>query len=226
MKQSSGIIVRCNNRILVCKRSTENSEGGKWAIPMGGIEEGETPEQQAVRLAKITQFEANKAAIEQEYRDKKVEAEKQTAETIQQTTDETLAKQREAITTLVGAIQSVEGGLTGIGSIAAGIGQIFDTFLQTGKSTVEQVQGIVGAISGIIAGAAQLSQELYQQEQERIDATQAAELASLEEGSAAYEAAKKRQAKADEDAARKQFETNKAFQIAQTVIAGVHGVVS
>ena len=47
MKQSSGIIVRCDNRILVCKRSSENTEGGKWALPMGGIEEGERPEDAA-----------------------------------------------------------------------------------------------------------------------------------------------------------------------------------
>ena len=49
MKQSSGIIVKCQNRILICKRSTENSEGGKWAIPMGGIELNETPEDAAYR---------------------------------------------------------------------------------------------------------------------------------------------------------------------------------
>ena len=49
MKKSSGVIIKSNNRILVCKRSTENSEGGKWAIPMGGIEEGETPEHAAYR---------------------------------------------------------------------------------------------------------------------------------------------------------------------------------
>lgn len=49
MKQSSGIIVKCQDRILICKRSTENSEGGKWAIPMGGIELNETPEDAAYR---------------------------------------------------------------------------------------------------------------------------------------------------------------------------------
>jgi mutator protein MutT len=49
MKKSSGVIIKSNNRILVCKRSTENSEGGKWALPMGGIEEGETSEQAAYR---------------------------------------------------------------------------------------------------------------------------------------------------------------------------------
>ena len=49
MKKSSGVIIKSNNRILVCKRSTENSDGGKWALPMGGIEEGETPEQAAYR---------------------------------------------------------------------------------------------------------------------------------------------------------------------------------
>ena len=43
MKQSAGIIVKVNNRCLVCKRAVEINEPSKWAIPMGGIEEGEDP---------------------------------------------------------------------------------------------------------------------------------------------------------------------------------------
>ena len=41
MKQSAGIIVKVNNRCLVCKRASDINEPSKWAIPMGGIEEGD-----------------------------------------------------------------------------------------------------------------------------------------------------------------------------------------
>jgi 8-oxo-dGTP pyrophosphatase MutT (NUDIX family) len=49
MKQSAGIIVKVNNRCLVCKRAVEINEPSKWAIPMGGIEEGEDPKDAAYR---------------------------------------------------------------------------------------------------------------------------------------------------------------------------------
>ena len=49
MKQSAGIIVKVNNRCLVCKRAAEINEPSKWAIPMGGIEEGEDPKDTAYR---------------------------------------------------------------------------------------------------------------------------------------------------------------------------------
>jgi 8-oxo-dGTP pyrophosphatase MutT (NUDIX family) len=49
MKESAGIIVKVNNRCLVCKRATDVNESAKWAIPMGGIEEGEDPKDAAYR---------------------------------------------------------------------------------------------------------------------------------------------------------------------------------
>jgi len=39
MKQTAGIIVLCEDRVLLCKRS----DSGEWAIPMGHMEEGEEP---------------------------------------------------------------------------------------------------------------------------------------------------------------------------------------
>ena len=49
MKESAGIIVKVGNECLVCQRASENSEPGKWAIPMGGIENGESSEIAAYR---------------------------------------------------------------------------------------------------------------------------------------------------------------------------------
>ncbi|CAB4129858.1 MutT NTP pyrophosphohydrolases including oxidative damage repair enzymes [uncultured Caudovirales phage] len=49
MKQSAGIIVKVNNRCLVCKRAADVNEPAKWAIPMGGIDEGEDPKDTAYR---------------------------------------------------------------------------------------------------------------------------------------------------------------------------------
>jgi len=49
MKQSAGIIVKVNDKCLVCKRTADINEPSKWAIPMGGIEEGEDPKDAAYR---------------------------------------------------------------------------------------------------------------------------------------------------------------------------------
>ena len=49
MKESAGIIVKVGDECLVCQRASENSEPGKWAIPMGGIENGESSEIAAYR---------------------------------------------------------------------------------------------------------------------------------------------------------------------------------
>lgn len=48
MKQSSGIIVKCQNKVLLCKRAKIN-EPNKWAIPMGGIEPNENTKDAAYR---------------------------------------------------------------------------------------------------------------------------------------------------------------------------------
>jgi len=49
MKESAGIIVKVNDKCLVCKRASDINEPAKWAIPMGGIEEGEDPKDAAYR---------------------------------------------------------------------------------------------------------------------------------------------------------------------------------
>ena len=49
MKESAGIVVKVKDKCLVCQRASDNTESGKWAIPMGGIEEGEEPKDAAYR---------------------------------------------------------------------------------------------------------------------------------------------------------------------------------
>ena len=49
MPESAGIIVKVNNKILLCKRSESSNYGGYWSPPMGGIEKGESPLEAAVR---------------------------------------------------------------------------------------------------------------------------------------------------------------------------------
>lgn len=49
MKESAGIIVKVKDKCLVCQRASENTEPGKWAIPMGGIEPNEDPKEAAYR---------------------------------------------------------------------------------------------------------------------------------------------------------------------------------
>lgn len=48
-KRFSGILVKCNDKVLLCKRSSDNTLPGQWSIPGGGIEDGETPEEAARR---------------------------------------------------------------------------------------------------------------------------------------------------------------------------------
>ena len=49
MKESSGGVVKVNGKCLICKRSPGNTYPNSWAIPMGRIEKGETPEDAAYR---------------------------------------------------------------------------------------------------------------------------------------------------------------------------------
>jgi len=49
MKESAGIIVKCKDKILICKRAKENEEPNKWAIPMGGVDPGEDIKDAAYR---------------------------------------------------------------------------------------------------------------------------------------------------------------------------------
>jgi ADP-ribose pyrophosphatase YjhB (NUDIX family) len=45
----SGVIVKCNNQILLCKRNNKGSFPGMWSIPAGKIEENETTQEAAKR---------------------------------------------------------------------------------------------------------------------------------------------------------------------------------
>lgn len=45
----SGVVVKCNNQILLCKRNSSGSFPGMWSIPAGKVEEGETTQEAAYR---------------------------------------------------------------------------------------------------------------------------------------------------------------------------------
>ena len=49
MKKYAGIIVRCDNKVLLCKRNSETTLPGFWSCPAGSVEEGENTKDGAVR---------------------------------------------------------------------------------------------------------------------------------------------------------------------------------
>jgi len=50
MKRYSGVLVRHENKVLLCKRSAHHdSLAGEWSIPCGSIEKNETPKEAAYR---------------------------------------------------------------------------------------------------------------------------------------------------------------------------------
>lgn len=49
MKKYAGIIVRCKNKVLLCKRNVQGSLPGYWSCPGGKMENGETPKEAAIR---------------------------------------------------------------------------------------------------------------------------------------------------------------------------------
>ena len=56
---ASGVLVKFESTVLLCKRSSRCDFAGIWSIPAGAIEEGETPEEAARReLLEETQIEA------------------------------------------------------------------------------------------------------------------------------------------------------------------------
>ena len=48
-KSYSGVIVKCNDKILLCKRNNLGSFPGMWSIPGGKMEPGESSRQSAKR---------------------------------------------------------------------------------------------------------------------------------------------------------------------------------
>lgn len=49
MKKYAGIIVRCGNEVLLCKRNSEGTLPGYWSCPGGKMEAGETAKEAAIR---------------------------------------------------------------------------------------------------------------------------------------------------------------------------------
>ena len=47
--RSSGIILKCGNKVLLCKRADHETYAGKWFIPTGHLEANETPKDCAYR---------------------------------------------------------------------------------------------------------------------------------------------------------------------------------
>jgi ADP-ribose pyrophosphatase YjhB (NUDIX family) len=48
-KRYTGVIVKCGDKILLCKRNNLGSFPGMWSIPGGKLEEGETTQEGAKR---------------------------------------------------------------------------------------------------------------------------------------------------------------------------------
>ena len=49
MKKYAGVLVRYDNKCLLCKRSVDQSMGGEWSIPAGHVEKDESPRDGARR---------------------------------------------------------------------------------------------------------------------------------------------------------------------------------
>jgi len=49
MKRYAGIIVRCNNKVLLCKRNSDTTLPGHWSCPAGSVVDGEEPREGAIR---------------------------------------------------------------------------------------------------------------------------------------------------------------------------------
>jgi len=48
-KRYAGVVVKCNDKILLCKRNNQGSFPGMWSIPGGKMEEGESSQESAKR---------------------------------------------------------------------------------------------------------------------------------------------------------------------------------
>ena len=44
-----GVVVKVNDEVLLCKRSTKATLPGVWSVPAGSVEKGETTKEAAVR---------------------------------------------------------------------------------------------------------------------------------------------------------------------------------
>lgn len=49
LKRFAGVLVKYNDKVLLCKRSPNNTLPNIWSVPGGGIEPGEKPKETAIR---------------------------------------------------------------------------------------------------------------------------------------------------------------------------------
>jgi ADP-ribose pyrophosphatase YjhB (NUDIX family) len=49
MKRYAGILVKCGDEVLLCKRNNNGDLPGVWSIPCGHLEEGESPREGGMR---------------------------------------------------------------------------------------------------------------------------------------------------------------------------------
>ncbi len=49
MNVVSGVIIQSGDEVLMCKRAKNKAHGGKWSIPIGHVENDESPKNAAVR---------------------------------------------------------------------------------------------------------------------------------------------------------------------------------
>ena len=49
MKRYAGILVKCGDEVLLCKRNNNGDLPGQWSIPCGHLNEGENPREGAIR---------------------------------------------------------------------------------------------------------------------------------------------------------------------------------
>ena len=90
-------------------------------------------------------------------------------------------------------------------------------------ATFQSIEKIATDLTGMFVSLRQTS---IDKERAELDEKHAAELAGLEQGSAAYTAAKERQAKEDDMVARKAFEANKNSQLGAAIMNAALGITS
>lgn len=169
-------------------------------------EGGETGEQNAARLAKITQFEAEKAAIEEASRQARLTAETAAAETVATTQ----AQQREAsiaaISEYAAAAQEVIGQLS---SIANSVFEQQNTQREerNERELASLEETSAAELSKYEEGTQEYAKAAYQQE-------------------VAYVNLKNKQIEADNKAAEEQFNINKSLQIGSAIVAGLQSVLA
>jgi ADP-ribose pyrophosphatase YjhB (NUDIX family) len=49
MKRYAGILVKCGDEVLLCKRNNNGDLPGVWSIPCGHLDEGESPKEGSMR---------------------------------------------------------------------------------------------------------------------------------------------------------------------------------